>query len=304
MARKASTFTLVGAGAVASTFGLALLGQEWRPIGVFGRTPDSPRARALAEELGADAGISLDEACHASDLVLIAVPDVAIHLVAEELALGDADWSGRMVVHTSGAHPASFLAPLEQHGARTAAMHPLQSFPGPAQPGALRGAYVTLQGHAAVTAALRNTLEEIGALAIEVTESDKVAVHTAASMISNFTVTVAAMAREVLQTTGLGEQDVVAMLQPLLAGTVENIRLRGPERALTGPIVRGDIPTVERHVELLSRQAPHLITAYVALATETVRVARKTARLTSADAMEILDRVIEALPIPPASEED
>ena len=55
---------------------------------------------------------------------------------------------------------------------------------------------------------------------------------------------------------------------------------------------------------MLAERAPHLVTAYVALATETVRIARKTARLTSRDAMEILDRVIDALPIPPAGSEE
>ncbi|NNE69698.1 MAG: DUF2520 domain-containing protein [Rhodothermales bacterium] len=292
-------FTLIGAGAVASTLAAAFLQQGWRMLGVFGRTAESHRAEALRLEhdLGA---APLDAACQASELVVIAVPDGQIGLVVGDLAATEVEWKSRTVFHTSGALSSEVLEPLRQAGAVTAAVHPLQSFPGPAQPAALVDAFVTVEGDAAAGRLARELFGAAGAQVVQVTREDKVAVHAAASVISNFTVTIAALAREILQTTRLGERELVGMLQPLLEGTVANIRERGPDRALTGPVVRGDIETVTRHVQLLTERAPHLLTVYVAIATETVRIARRTARLSSADAMEILDRVIEALPVPPA----
>jgi predicted short-subunit dehydrogenase-like oxidoreductase (DUF2520 family) len=301
--RRPARFTLIGAGAVGSSVGLGLLKQDWRPIGVFGRTPTSSRAAALAAEIGADSQLELDAACQASDLILIAVPDGRISEVAHELSETEVDWKHKVVIHTSGALLAEVLSPVKMLGASTAAAHPLQSFPGPAQPDALRGCYVTVEGDESACRLAREFFEGAESRVVEVSASDKVAIHLAASVISNFTVTIASMARELLQTTSLGEQEIVLMLQPLLEGTVQNIRDRGPDRALTGPVVRGDSETVGRHVKLLGERAPHLITSYVALVTETVRIARKTARLSSADAMDILDRVIEALPVPPASDE-
>ena len=272
-------------------------------MGVFGRTPTSARAAALRVELGADA-TELDAACEASHLVLIAVPDRQISQAVEDLVVTEVDWAGKTVVHTSGAHAADALSALRGAGALTASVHPLQSFPGPAQPDALKGAFVTMEGDAKAIKLARKFFEAAGSRVVSVSAADKVAIHAAASVISNFTVTVASLAREILQTTRLGEQEIVGMLQPLLEGTVANIRERGPDRALTGPVVRGDTETVARHVEMLADRAPHLITAYVAIVTETVRIARKTARLSSADAMEILDRAIEALPVPPADGHD
>ncbi len=272
-------------------------------MGVFGRTPNSARAAALRVELGADA-TELDAACEASDLVLIAVPDRQIPQAVEELVRTEVDWTDKTVVHTSGARAADVLSALRGAGARTASVHPLQSFPGPAQPDALKGAFVTVEGNAQAINLARKLLEAAGSRVVPVSPADKVAIHAAASVISNFTVTVASIAREILQTTRLGEQEIVGMLQPLLEGTVANIRERGPDRALTGPVVRGDTETVARHIEMLADRAPHLITAYVAIVTETVRIARKTARLSSADAMEILDRAIDALPVPSADGQD
>jgi predicted short-subunit dehydrogenase-like oxidoreductase (DUF2520 family) len=268
-------------------------------MGVFGRTPTSARAAALRAELDAD-DTALDAACEASELVIIAVPDRQISQAVEDLVLTEVDWSAKTVLHTSGAHAADALSALRGAGAQTASVHPLQSFPGPAQPDALNGAFVTVEGDAEATKLARMVFETAGSRVVSVTAADKVAIHAAASVISNFTVTVASIAREILQTTRLGEQEIVGMLQPLLEGTVANVRERGPDRALTGPVVRGDTETVARHVEMLADRAPHLITAYVAIVTETVRIARKTARLSSADAMEILDRAIDALPVPPA----
>lgn len=298
-AAHTSGFTLVGAGGVGSTLAAALVKQGWRPLGIFGRTPGSARALALRLEHGLS-DTPLDESCQASDLVVIAVPDAQIAVVVEELAVSEVEWAGTTVLHTSGAQSSDVLAALKTAGAHTASVHPLQSFPGPAQPHALHDAFVTIEGDAAAAKLAKELFEQAGARAVTVSQADKVAIHAAASVISNFTVTMASLAREILQTTRLGEQELVGMLQPLLEGTVANIRERGPDRALTGPVVRGDIETVTRHVELLADRAPHLVTVYVAIATETVRIARRTARLSSADAMEILDRVIDALPVPPA----
>ncbi|MFT5141772.1 MAG: putative short-subunit dehydrogenase-like oxidoreductase (DUF2520 family) [Rhodothermales bacterium] len=301
--RRPPRFTLIGAGAVGSSVGLSLLKQDWRPIGVFGRTPTSARAAALAAEIGADSELELDAACQASDLILIAIPDGHISGVAQELSETEVDWKDKTVIHTSGVQLAEALSSLKRLGASTAAAHPLQSFPGPARPDALKGCYVTVEGDESACRMARGFFEKAESRVVQVSTSDKVAIHLAASVTSNFAVTIASIAREILQTTSLGEQEIVSMLQPLLEGTVQNIRDRGPDRALTGPVVRGDTETVGLHVELLGERAPHLITSYVALVTETVRIARKTARLSSADAMDILDRVIEALPVPPASDE-
>ncbi len=300
---RPSGFSLVGAGALASSIGPALVNQGWRAIGVFGRTPRSQRAVSLAETVSGDASLAMDAAAQASDLLVISVPDREVASVVQELAASEVDWEGKTVMHTSGVQDSLALAPLSARGARTVAAHPLQSFIFPSNAEALDGVYVTLHGNPSGRLVAGRIFEEAGAKVITVSSEDRVAIHVAAAVISNYTVAVSSIARELLQTTSIGESHIAKMLQPLLKGTLRNMAERGLDEALTGPIVRGDAATVARHVEHIARTAPHLMTVYVALATETVRLARRTARLSSSDAIEVLDTVVDALPIRPASED-
>jgi predicted short-subunit dehydrogenase-like oxidoreductase (DUF2520 family) len=302
-AEHPSRFSLVGAGGVASSIGSVLVAQGWRAIGVFGRTPASSRAAALATQLSGDSGLALDAAVQASDLVIIAVPDRQVPEIAQELADTEVEWAEKTVFHTSGVLDSMVLAPLSERGAATIAVHPLQSFTSPSDAAALQGIFVTLQGSSAGRLMMRSVFEEAGATVIAVSSEDRVAVHAAATMVSNYTVAVSSLARELLRTTSISQSHVASMLQPLLQGTVQNIAEKGVDAALTGPIVRGDAETIARHVEYIARTAPHLMTVYVALATETVRLARGTARLSGSDAIDILDTVVDALPIGPASED-
>lgn len=302
-APQPSRFTLVGAGAVASALGPLLTGQGWRAIGVFGRTPESQRAARLAGQIGGDAALALDAACQASDLVILAVPDARIGEVAQDLADSEVSWRGKTVMHLSGMYPSALLRPLAVRGADTLAAHPLQSFAARGGVSSLDGVYVTLEGTERARTVLRGVLSAAGCHPLTISEGDKAAIHTAASVLSNFLVTLAGMSREIAATTSLSEQEVGAMFVPLLLGTSGNVAALGADRALTGPIVRGDRDTVEAHTRCLAARAPHLLTAYVAMATETVRLARSTARLTGSDAMEILDVIVEALPVKAASDE-
>jgi predicted short-subunit dehydrogenase-like oxidoreductase (DUF2520 family) len=109
----------------------------------------------------------------------------------------------------------------------------------------------------------------LGMNAVEIEDADRAAYHAAASIASNFLVTLEAAAERVLAGTGADRE----LLVPLVRATVENWAATGPERALTGPIARGDEATVARQRAAVAERAPELLGLFDALAQATRRLA-------------------------------
>lgn len=200
--------------------------------------------------------------------VLLSVPDAAIGIVAAGIgASGDRP---RMVGHTSGASPLSSLdAALATEGEFL--FHPLQTFPEPGTP--LKGIPVAVWG---TTETARGAAEDlavaIGGSPFPVPEETRAAYHAAASMASNFLVTLEESASGLLEKSGV--PDARQTLGPLIRSTLENWVERGGQ-ALTGPIVRGDEKTVEAHRKALAEFDPELVELYDVLADRTRKLAAR-----------------------------
>jgi predicted short-subunit dehydrogenase-like oxidoreductase (DUF2520 family) len=191
---------------------------------------------------GADGG--------AADYVLLCVPDGEIAAAAALIA------PGKLVGHCSGA---TGLEPLGGHEAFS--LHPLMTVTragaGFAGVGcAIEGSTARAQEFAAATA------ERLGMLPRRIQGEDRAAYHAAASMASNFLVTLEATAERLVETAG-GDR---GLLVPLVRATVENWAAQGPERALTGPIARGDEATVARQRAALADRTPDALPVWDALA--------------------------------------
>ncbi len=215
--------------------------------------------RALTAGLR-EAGIAVDgplgrgARCQDADVAILAVPDGEIANAAAAVA------SGRLVGHCSGATTLAALAPHEAFS-----LHPLMTVPadGPAQ---LAGAAAAVAG---TTARARSVAHELalhlGLAPIDVAEADRAAYHAAASIASNFLVTLEAAAERLAASAGVDR----AALVPLVRATVENWAALGPDRALTGPIARGDRETVERQRQAIEQRTPDLLPLFDALAQAT-----------------------------------
>lgn len=171
------------------------------------------------------------------DAVLLCVPDSEIESAAAAVA-GAAPLAG----HVSGATPLTALAP-----ARAAAfgLHPLQTVSGPEASFSGCGCAVAGSTPEALAAAVA-LAEVLGMTPFEIADSQRAAYHAAASVASNFLVTLEAAAERIAGGAGLGPEQARALLAPLVRATVENWAAHGPERALTGPVARGDEATVSR----------------------------------------------------------
>jgi predicted short-subunit dehydrogenase-like oxidoreductase (DUF2520 family) len=178
-----------------------------------------------------------------ADAVLLCVPDAAIADAAATYA-GVAPLLG----HTSGATPLDVVGADQAFG-----LHPLQTFT--ADGGSFAGVGCAIGGTTPQALAAADALARcLGMRPFELADSDRPAYHAAASIASNFLVTLEAAAERVGAEAGLPRE----LLVPLVRQTVENWAALGPERALTGPVARGDEATVERQREAVLAVAPEL----------------------------------------------
>jgi predicted short-subunit dehydrogenase-like oxidoreductase (DUF2520 family) len=232
---------------------------------------------ALAAALR-EAGVTVDgpagrgEVPVGCDAIVLCVPDAEI--AAAAAAVGGA---APLVGHTSGATPLSALQP-----ARAAAfgLHPLQTFaPEASGLDAFAGAGCAIAGSTAQALAFAADLARaLGMTPFEIDDEGRAAYHAAASVASNFLVTLQAAAERIAAGAGLEPEQARQLLAPLLRRTVDNVAGLGPERALTGPVARGDHATVEAQRRAVAEAAPELLDLFDELVRHTHALAADGAR--------------------------
>ncbi|MDX1420883.1 MAG: DUF2520 domain-containing protein [Rubricoccaceae bacterium] len=278
---------LIGAGAMGRALALRLNDRGYPVLGVVSRT--RAKAEALAQAVGAPvASDRLLDLPPEARLVFLCVGDGAIADVAESLTGVRHAWRETVVVHCSGALPAAALEPLVQEGAAALSFHPLQAISPDADARALDGAYVGLEGDPKAVAAGIELAVGLGLRYLVLTPEAKPRYHLAATLASNFLVTLLGMVQEVLVSLDIDRADGFALIEPLLRGTLDNLAHLPPEEALTGPVVRGDLETLRRHGLALRQHLPQLVPAYAALTVESVRLAVRSGRLDPAHAEDVL----------------
>jgi len=259
----------IGAGVTGSAFARCLAGAGYPVVAVASRTAAS--AERLAERLkGCRAVADPQAVADVADLVFITTPDDAIVEVAAQARWRPGVW----VVHVSGAKSLDVLEPARRAGAAVGSIHPLQTFADAEHAVAsMPGSTFALEGEGPLLACLRAMALALGGRAIELRPQDKALYHVAAVLVSNYVVTLVDMATKLWQQFGVEQDSARESLLPLLQGTVNNLRRLGLPDALTGPIARGDLGTVRRHLEALEASAPDLLLAYRELGLRTIPVA-------------------------------
>ncbi len=195
-----------------------------------------------------------------ADLVLLCVPDGEIAAAAACIA------PGAIVGHCSGATPLDVLGDRER-----LALHPLMTVTGVGGAGfPLRGAGCAIAGSTPQVLARAHAIAtDVGMRPFAIADADRPAYHAAASVASNFLVTIEGFAERLAGAAGVPREALV----PLVRATVDNWAAVGPERALTGPIARGDDATVARQRAAVADHAPELVGLFDALAAATARLA-------------------------------
>lgn len=279
----------VGPGTVGTALARGLASAGYPVVSIFGRNAERLR-RAVESIPGARAAESAQAVVDAADVVFLTVPDDAIRPVADALV-----WkAGKAAVHCSGASSIDLLDGPKEQGAAVGAFHPLQTL------ASLEQAMRNLPGSAVAIEASDSKLEEALAQMARalggrpfVLHGDKALYHASAVLACNDLVTLLDASAGLWADLGFTKEEGLKALLPLVRGTIENLGSIGLPNALTGPVSRGDVGTIERNIAALSEHAPETAALYVELARRTIPIARAKGTLSEQAAAQLLERLEE-----------
>jgi len=256
--------SIVGAGNLGTALALTLpsAGCEVKFIVTRTKSGSQRHAKALARRVKARL-VELGNQPLDTALVWITVPDDSIAQVARKLA-GVQNWKGRIVFHSSGALTSDELAPLREKGARVASVHPMMTFVRGSAPD-MAGVAFAVEGDPVATRAAREIVERLGGHAFPIRKQNKVLYHAFGSFASPLVIALMAALEDVAQAAGVRKRDIKRVMLPLLLQTLQNYLYQDAASAFSGPLVRGDVATVRKHLQELNK-VPEAREVYVALA--------------------------------------
>ncbi|MCB0517549.1 MAG: DUF2520 domain-containing protein [Saprospiraceae bacterium] len=233
--------TIVGAGKVGGQLGRKLFAVGHDLVQVFSRSME--KAETLAKELGADFTNDLNRITAGADLYLLAVPDDAIRDVATYFA--HHKFQEKLVAHTSGATPITVLT--GQDIERCGVFYPLQSFSLGKEPDFSQIPFCIDAKRPDDLVLLKNLGAQLSPKVFEINDHQRAVLHIAAVFANNFSNHLYHIAFQLLEKEGLSFD----LLLPLIRETVEKLETAAPAAMQTGPAVRGDEETIERHLRYL-----------------------------------------------------
>ena len=209
---------------------------------------------------------------HECAVVFLTVPDDAIASVAAAMP-----WRpGQGAVHCSGALSLDVLAAARERGALVGALHPLQTF-ATRQANTYRLARVTfaIEGEGSLGLWLEEVVQRLEGHSVRLQPTDRPLYHAAAVMSCGYVATLLDAACALWEAMGFSREEAVNALLPLTRGTLDNVEAQGARDAATGPIIRGDTGTVQRHLTALATRAPEVVPLYCQAGLDMVTLAQE-----------------------------
>lgn len=282
---------VVGAGRVGAVLSAALRAAGHEVVAAAGDSPAS--LRRIDTLLPGVRVAKPTDVARACDLLLLTVPDDMLGNVVTTLVGAGAIREGQVVCHTSGRHGLAVLAPATSIGARPIAMHPAMTFTGTELDlDRLSGCVFGITAEDGERPYAEGLVSDLGGVALRVPESKRTLYHAGLAHGANHLVTLVSQAMELLAASGA--DDPAATLRPLLSAALDNALTSG-DAALTGPVVRGDVRTVQAHLDDIAENAPATIPAYVAMAKASADRAVLDGRLLPIRAARLVRMLDEAL---------
>lgn len=259
----------IGAGKVGTALATTLFKAGYPVVAVANR--DIGASERLADLVpGCQAFKTEQDVPNTADHVFITTPDDSIPSIASELT-----WRPEQnVVHCSGAASIDVLEPAKKFGARVGSFHPCQAFASVDQ--AIRnlpGSTFAIEAQGPLLNSLKEMASSIRCDWIVLKPGNKALYHAAAVFASNYFVTLLKVATDLFQDFDVPTSQSTKVLMPLIQGNIRNINSIGLPSCLTGPISRGDISTIKKHISALKEKDPSILKLYAHLGLKTVPIA-------------------------------
>ncbi len=242
----------IGAGKIAYSFAGALRSKGINLSAVISRSITS--AQGLAAEY--DIPLFSDQLCDIPDksnLIILSVPDGELKQIARNFSKLKINFRKKTFIHLSGSLNTDVLKPLAVKGAKTASLHILQSFPIKTQI-PLKGCFAAIETeNKLVYTTLKALADRLELIPFRISSESKTLYHIAGVFASNFLAGNIFALDKNIELAGI-KPDASSLFRPIIQTTLNNIRLNGPVKALSGPVERNDIKTIERHIKELKKK--------------------------------------------------
>ena len=277
-----NNFNLIGAGRLGQRIAYALAKHtDFHLHMIYQR--NRARAEQAIELLGYGQFVSEIEALSCTALTIITTSDDAISWIAQALAASQKLLRGSVVIHMSGSLNSDILAPLREAGCFVASFHPLKAFTDilsqeqDSLDDDFNGCDMVYEGDMHAIEVVKPLFEKLGACLIGISSEDKVLYHAGAVMASNYLVTLAAQGIELMAASGIDRNIAYPMVVRLMQTSLDNVRGQSRiERALTGPLARGDVDVIARHLHAIKNPITRRLYATNLLATLPLTALTKT----------------------------
>lgn len=258
----------VGAGRLGKALAWSLARGGLDVVAVASQGPAG--AQALAAPIGGCRVDTLQGVVDGCDLVFVTTPDAAIEPTARSTR-----WrAGMAVVHCSGVTEVAALSAASDAGARVGGFHPMQTFGDPevaAQ--SLPGCTVTIEADEPLNALLVALAGRLQCRVNRLPPGMRARYHAAAGYASQFVNVLFAEAAQLWRSWGATEAQAVQALLPLTRGTLAAIGRVGIAPAMPGPVSRGDVGSIDKHLHAVSPFGDDTLELYRRLCLATVPLA-------------------------------
>ena len=240
---------IVGAGRVGCSIGKYLKEHGAAVAGYYSKSRESVEFAATFTNTAAFP--SLGELVEAVSMIFITTPDDEIRPVWEKIA--GQPIRGKIICHFSGSLSSDVFLNREKRGFYACSFHPMYAFSDKfTSYKQLNQVMFTAEGDKEALAELCPLLERLGNPVFVIKGKKKERYHAAASLISNMMIGLYQMGIDMLVDCGFSETEARSLVKPLVEGNIQHLLGTSPEQALTGPIERGDVETIKKHLAQLT----------------------------------------------------
>ncbi len=273
-----ASYSIIGCGKVGTALCEYLHKAGYTPVGLSDHKYKNAKETLRITEIKKKVFLSEKpyEVIDTADIVIITTPDGTIEEICKSLSTKKCFKENSVILHCSGSLPSTILSSASESGASVGSMHPLQSFASKENPeNPFYDIIMSVEGEKKALKTAIKIAESLKAKPVPIKTDAKTLYHASAVVASNYLVTLIDLAYKLIGKAGVAENDAFEVLKPLINGTLNNIKNKGPQNSLTGPVIRGDTKTVLTHINEINEKASELNKLYKVLGLYTLGIAEK-----------------------------